>query len=74
MAFLSEMQDLVDYVVDVNPHKHDKFIAGTGHEVHSPKQLTTEVADLIVAMNSVYLSEIRADLAMMGVETSVVGL
>ena len=41
VSFLTTLglQAEVDYVVDVNPFKQDKFMAGTGHEVSSPERL-----------------------------------
>ena len=31
--------DEVQAVVDINPHKHGKFLAGTGHEIVAPEAL-----------------------------------
>jgi SAM-dependent methyltransferase len=52
----------VAYAVDVNPFKQGKFLAGTGHRVLGPSELTEEPPDLVVAMNSIYLDEIRQQL------------
>jgi SAM-dependent methyltransferase len=52
----------VAYAVDVNPFKQGKFLAGTGHRVLGPSELTEEPPDLVVAMNSIYLDEIRHQL------------
>jgi hypothetical protein len=64
----------VDYVVDVNPFKQDKFMAGTGHEVSSPERLRNESPDLVVVMNPIYLEEIGADLNELGVSAEVVAV
>jgi len=53
---------LVDAVVDVNPHLWGKHVAGTGHAIVAPGTLADEPVDLVVAMNPVYASEIRAEL------------
>jgi SAM-dependent methyltransferase len=69
VAFLAALgQDAagVHAVVDVNPYKHDHYLAGTGHRVIAPQELTVVRPDLVVVMNPVYLSEIRADLAQLG--------
>jgi hypothetical protein len=63
----------VDFVVDVNPYKQDKFMAGTGHEVSSPERLRTEKPDLVVAMNPIYLAEIRAQLDGLGLHPDLIG-
>lgn len=52
----------IDYVVDVNPHKHNKFVPGAGHAVRDPKTLEQFRPDCIVLMNPVYEREIRATL------------
>lgn len=64
----------VDAVVDVNPHLADKYVAGTGHRIIAPATLRDEPADLVVAMNPVYLAEIRDDLARLGCGARLVAL
>ncbi len=56
----------VSAVVDVNPHRHHKFMPGTGHEILPPTSLMQSRPDVVVAMNPIYLAEIRADLLAMG--------
>jgi SAM-dependent methyltransferase len=48
----------VDYIVDINPNKQNKFTAGTGHQVVSPKFLKIHQPDVVIIMNSVYKNEI----------------
>jgi hypothetical protein len=60
--------DEVAYAVDINPHKTGKFLAGTGHPVLGPAELLHDPPDLVVAMNSIYVGEIRAALDAMGLE------
>ena len=38
--------DEVEAVVDINPHKHGKFLAGTGHEIVAPEALRRATARL----------------------------
>ena len=56
------MTDEVEAVVDINPHKHGKFLAGTGHEIVAPEALRRLRPDCVVIMNGIYTDEIRADL------------
>ena len=35
------LRDEIAAVVDINPHKHGKFLAGTGHEIVGPDALAT---------------------------------
>ena len=58
--------DELEYVVDINPHKHGKFLAGTGHEIVAPDFLVEYQPDVVIVMNPVYCEEIRASLKVMG--------
>jgi SAM-dependent methyltransferase len=64
VAFLTTLAggDEVAYAVDVNPYKRGKYLAGTGHAVLGPSDLERDPPDLVVAMNEIYLEEIRATL------------
>jgi SAM-dependent methyltransferase len=64
VSFLTTLgiQDEISHVVDINPHKHGKFMAGTGHEIVAPDALRELRPDLVIAMNPIYLEEIQADL------------
>lgn len=44
--------------VDLNPRKHGKYVAGTGHQLVSPDHLTELKPDVIIVMNEVYKDEI----------------
>lgn len=62
-AFLNALGDTasaVDRVIDVNPHLHGKFIAGSGHPIVGPSDLARQGTDLVIVMNPVYLNEIRS--------------
>jgi SAM-dependent methyltransferase len=60
--------------VDINPHKWGKYMVGSNHEIVSPETLRTSQPDLVVAMNPIYLDEIGAHLAELGVETELTAL
>ncbi len=51
----------VSAIIDINPAKHGKYIAGTGLLINSPESILPELADgsVIFVMNSNYLAEIR---------------
>jgi SAM-dependent methyltransferase len=75
VSFLTNLglADLVDYVVDINPYKTGKFMAGTGHEVISPEALVELQPELVVAMNPIYLAEIQAKLDELGLAPELLG-
>jgi SAM-dependent methyltransferase len=73
VAFLTALQlnGAIEYVVDINPYRQGKFMAGTGQEIVSPEFLTQYKPDVAIAMNPIYQSEIQADLRRMGLPTTV---
>lgn len=74
VSFLGIVGDQVDAAVDINPYKHGKFMAGTGHRICSPAELVAIDPQLIVAMNPVYLAEIQQELDRLGLEGELVAL
>ncbi|EDY84723.1 C-methyltransferase family [Verrucomicrobiia bacterium DG1235] len=61
----------IDFVVDINPHKHGKFIPGTGHAVRSPDTLREDKPDCVILMNPVYEKEVREQLNGMGLDPTI---
>jgi hypothetical protein len=53
----------VEYVVDINPHKHGYFIAGTGQKIIGPDDLSKYKPDKIIIMNPIYYNEILSELS-----------
>ena len=69
VAFLTTVAGVgIKRAVDINPHKQDKFLAGSGVEVIAPDRLREAPPDLVVAMNPVYLDEIGAALSELGLD------
>jgi SAM-dependent methyltransferase len=64
-----ENQDQIKYVVDINPHKQGKFVAGTGQEIVPPEFLQKLQPDVVILMNSVYMKEVRSIAESLGLET-----
>jgi SAM-dependent methyltransferase len=50
---------LIDYVVDINPHKQGRYIPGTGQRVISPDALVDIRPQVIITMNPLYTDEIK---------------
>lgn len=61
----------VDYIVDLNPHKQGKYVAGTGHEVVAPEFLKRYLPDTVIVMNPIYRDEISTMLDEMGLQASI---
>ncbi len=76
VAFLSTLnvRDEIDYVVDINPHRHGKFLAGSGKQIMPPEFLREYKPDTVMAMNPVYCAEIRRDLERMGLNPELIAV
>jgi SAM-dependent methyltransferase len=61
VSFLNvlNLQDQIEYIVDINPYKQGKYIGGSGQKIVAPDFLREEKPDVIIVMNSIYESEIR---------------
>jgi SAM-dependent methyltransferase len=60
--------------VDLNPHKHGKFLPGTGQPVFSPDALPGEAPDLVIVMNPAYRGEIERHLDRLGIFPEVLSV
>lgn len=76
VAFLTTLDtiDKIEYVVDINPHRHGKFIPGVGKEIMSPEFLKEYQPDTVIVMNAIYCDEIGQMLQKMGVNPEIVAL
>ena len=61
-------------VIDINPHKQGKFLPVTAHRVTGPEALRDEPPDTVIVMNPIYLPEIGADLAKLGLNPELVAV
>ncbi|MFZ1428047.1 MAG: class I SAM-dependent methyltransferase [Geminicoccaceae bacterium] len=68
------LRDEIKAVVDINPHKHGKYQAGSGHEIVGPDALTEIKPDAVVIMNPIYIEEISADLKRRGLTPEITAL
>jgi SAM-dependent methyltransferase len=64
----------IEYLVDINPHKAGKFLPGTGHIVVMPEDLRDYRPGVIIAMNPVYVDEIRARLTSSDLSAEVISV
>ena len=68
VAFLSALgvDKEIEYLVDINPYRHGKFVPGSGKQIVAPQFLTAYRPDLVIAMNPIYRTEIAHDLVRLG--------
>jgi SAM-dependent methyltransferase len=64
VAFLNTISitDEIEFVVDINPYRHGKYLPGSGKLIVAPNFLREYRPDVVIAMNPIYLDEIRRDL------------
>jgi SAM-dependent methyltransferase len=76
VAFLTSLESgpSVEYAVDINPFKKGRFLPGAGQQIVGPDFLQDYEPDLVVVMNSIYLEEIRSDLAERGLNPEMVAV
>lgn len=58
-------------VVDINPRKQGKYVAGTGQLIISPTELPALKPDFVIIMNGNYRDEIGRMLGEAGIETEI---
>ncbi len=66
-----QIQNQIEYVVDINPHKHGKYIAGSGQMIMPPEHLIKYRPDIIIVMNPIYLEEIGRHVKQMNLSTEL---
>jgi SAM-dependent methyltransferase len=76
VAYLTGLKitEEIEYVVDINPMKHGKFLAGTGHEIVAPEFLIDYKPDEVILMNPIYLDEVQRDLTRMGLSAKLLAV
>lgn len=57
----------IDYIVDINPRKHNKYIPGTGQKIVSPEFLKAYKPDVLILANLVYKKEISETVKSLGI-------
>lgn len=73
VAFLNllDAPGTVDRVVDLNPRKVGRHVAGTGHRIEAPQDLDPRRVGTVLVTNPAYGDEIRQQLARMGATAHV---
>jgi hypothetical protein len=63
--------DSIVGLVDINPNKHNRFIAGTGHRIFGPMELRDLKPSSILVMNPLYKDEVGRQVQSMGLNADV---
>jgi len=69
VAFLTTLDagECVEYVVDINPHRHGRYMPATGQPIVPPQFLADHPPGSIILMNPIYHDEVRRELDRLGV-------
>jgi SAM-dependent methyltransferase len=64
VAFLTALPNstAIEFVVDINPNRHNHFMAKTGQRIVGPEHLEDYQPDIVIIMNRVYHEEIAREL------------
>jgi FlaA1/EpsC-like NDP-sugar epimerase len=62
----------IEYVVDLNPHKHGQFVAGTGQQVVAPDLLREYRPQTVIVMNPIYHAEIQQMIKDFGINAEII--
>jgi len=68
------VKDEIEYVIDINPHRHGKFLPCVGKEIMPPEFLRQYEPDLTIVMNPIYRNEIQQMLRSMGISSEVISV
>jgi len=73
VAFLTALGGAapIEYAVDINPFKADKYLAGGGQRVVAPGFLREYQPGVVIVMNPIYRDEIQADLDRLNVSAEL---
>ena len=61
----------IEYVVDLNPHKHGRYLTGTGQRIVPPEFLRDYQPQVIIVMNPLYQSEISQAARRLGLQAEI---
>jgi hypothetical protein len=76
VAFLSTLgiREEIEFAVDINPNKHNTYLAGSGHRIVLPDSLVVDKPDVILVMNPIYAREIELTLDRMNVKAELIAV
>lgn len=74
LNLLDAERKAVKYVIDINPAKQNKFIAGTGHPIYAPDILLKQPVENILIMNENYTEEIQQQIKQYHISVNTLSL
>lgn len=76
VSFMSTLgvKDEIEYIVDINPFRHGKYLPGIGKKIMPPEILRKYKPDVVIVMNPIYYNEIRQMLNSMALTPEVISV
>ena len=74
VGFLSALggaAEAVRLVVDINPHRQNTFLSGTGHRIVPPEDLLADPPGWVIILNPAYTGEILGTMHNFGLEAGI---
>ena len=62
----------IECVIDINPNKHGRYVAGSGLPIVAPEYLNSHPVDFIIVMNPLYGPEIRRSISEMQLNAELI--
>jgi len=69
-----DRENVIDHVIDINPHMQGNYIPGIGKQYSGPDFLIEYKPDVVIIMNAVYTEEIRKMLNEKGLNPELIPL
>ena len=67
-----KIKDQIKYIVDINPHKQGRYAPGTGQKIVPAVYLKKYHPDVVIAMNPIYVGEIKDIISKLNPSSSVI--
>jgi hypothetical protein len=67
-----DVRDEVEYVIDINPYRHGRFLPCVGKQIMPPRFLKRYKPDVTLVMNPIYRDEIMKMVEGIGVNTELI--
>jgi Methyltransferase domain/C-methyltransferase C-terminal domain len=74
LNLLDKERKIVKYVIDINPAKQDRFIAGSGHPIYNFEALLKDPVKDILVMNENYKEEIKELARQFNINANIISL
>lgn len=74
LNLLDTERKAVQFVIDINPAKQNRYIAGTGHPIYAPDILLKQPVENILIMNGNYTEEIKQQIKEYNISVNTLSL